>query len=76
MIMYTGFGILSCATWPTMPTKHSNGLINESITIVNNSPLAVICAFLVLNLLPSSLRFLQLLYIVSLGSLNELSVHK
>ena len=30
-VSYTGPGFLSSATWPSLPTKHYNGLINLSI---------------------------------------------
>ena len=30
-VSYPGLGFLSSATWPSMPKKHFNGLINESI---------------------------------------------
>ena len=29
-VLYTGPGFLSSATWPSLPKKHYNGLINQS----------------------------------------------
>ena len=39
-VLYPGPGFLSSATWPTLPKKHYNGLINQSINIVCISELS------------------------------------
>ena len=35
-VLYPGPGFLSSATWPSMPKKHYNGLINQSISRSSN----------------------------------------
>ena len=39
-VLYPGPGFLSSATWPSLPKKHYNGLINQSINQINCCPAA------------------------------------
>ena len=35
-VLYPVPGFLSCDTWPPLPKKHQNGLINQSIMLLHN----------------------------------------